>query len=177
MSVIVKSTECIEDVSVYGLQDWLRRPTQVELEFVPLPLAFFNMNPFNALRRAGIREYEPLMKLSECVVTGLQHHVFAPSVLLVPDLVALGMYAREVSEWKRPQAMDPDWLRILSDLPENNPTDVDCDFMSNVERGMLGSGYGYCNMPHDGDAVIEWFTVALSDGCFVLGMGWNWYNK
>ena len=171
------------DVEIYGKHseylgafDW----DDIEKkEMNPMPLAGmygFGLNPWKALVHAGIdaEDVKKLKNWSTCYCPGTEreYNAIVPVSILTNDAK---VYTSKVKLPFSDMFEDGNWNRSMTWNRERNERPV--EFLSGVERAILGSGYMEFILPCDGSNGYEFFTVSLENGDKIIFVGWVWYNK
>jgi hypothetical protein len=113
--------------------------------------------------------------LYECpFMQGNRYYWFLPTVWFPLDYkngMDRACAAGLVESWRKDMLYDQDWMtRVVSNSHE--------PFVINaIERSMLGHGFdSYCS-PDDGMGSLTPAVMKLSNGEFIGGQVWVWYNK
>lgn len=106
----------------------------------------------------------------ECPWTGNMHHWFFPLVILCADIdywlsVAEPSFGAEF-------ARDNDWHRDFI-IDEDDKSLV----LSKPAKTIVGHGYTPHTYPSDGSGQLQDAQVLLSNGDFLAGKVWVWFNK
>jgi hypothetical protein len=84
-------------------------------------------------------------------------------------------YKQFLPYWWRKSDTDYDWFS--TERYENRWSSFSAGGLNNVRRGLMGTGYTDFTCPSDGTAAIEDAYIKMENGDFLLGVGWEWYNK
>jgi len=127
-----------------------------------------SQNPWSSLKRLGI-DTESLKKAFKyhCPYTGNIYYHFIPAAILVKSVEPYRKYPYDEIDWD--WAFDLEWNRERT--KEGHPE------LNNVGESMLGHGYTEGTLPSDGSGSFIKVLIELSNGDYLFGYCWEWYNK
>ncbi len=134
-----------------------------------LPMFFWSMNPWTAMKRAGIVPEDQSLHRYQDVCPYLDQEYFhiVPRAIVTTDATRYNL--DNVHSYYRSMAEDGDWNRRMMYKPDEKP--------STIERAMMGSGYRDCAMNFDGHGSIHRAALWLENGDHIPSYVWVWYNK
>ena len=155
----------------------IARPNEAYMRTAhPLSLSFWSYRPSKALVDMGfstptVRKIVRGGLINEDPFSGWKALHFVPSLVLTHSIE---IYDLEKAQPWRNMVEDADYMRRLV-----YPHFFDDGHLepSNIERGMMGSGYTVGTLPIDGHPEIAPAYMDLSNGDTLVGFQWVWYNK
>lgn len=133
-------------------------------KIAPLITAF-SYDPWKTLEIYGIKEIQNLKDLFkyECPWTKNTFYWFVPFGIIVYG--STDVYKNQ--KYNHDFCFDLKWHERMYKFEE--PT--------NLEIAMLGHGYTFGTLPYDGSGSYNMVKIKLSNGDFIAGRVWIWYNK
>jgi hypothetical protein len=130
----------------------------------------FSVNPWVSINRMGI-DVENLKNVFKyiCPYTGNIYYHFLPLAIILSD-------NSDVNFYRIPPYNTPDW-DFFFDLSWNKCKIYGDYEMSSIAESMLGHGYTDYTLPSDGSGKFIKVLIELSNGDFLFGYCWEWYNK
>jgi len=138
-------------------------------KMVPL-LNFYYTMPWETMKGFGIEGTKELKEESiyQCPWTDNKFHWFVPYALIIhgsPDVYKpkeIPPYLKHFYDY----SLDIEWHSAVSIFED-----------SGIETSLYGHGYTSGTLPSDGSGRIWKAKIKLSNGDFIAGHLWVWYNK
>ena len=142
--------------------------------FIPIP--WINRHSWNALKILGI-DAERFQKVItyECPWTQNQFWWYLPMYLFTDELEMWldRCDPYRVTSWTRDIILDVEHMQHHYSFH-----DTENSFETgNVDEALLGHGYTEGTMPNDGHGSLYDATLTLSNGDYIGGKVWVWFNK
>lgn len=144
---------------------WLSPMRKLPTPRLPLLLA---PNPWESLILMGV-DARDLCVRYECGVTGLEFWAVVP----------IGIYTVDVRRY-RPDQIAGGFYDYYYDLEwhkQMNPDVFGENYLPDISRVMLGTGYTSFCRPSDGSKELTSFLAQLDNGDHLHVKTWMWYNK
>jgi len=171
------------DIDVYGVSKWLAPFDRNLFEKSKLfSISHFESNGWRALRAAGIENTQQIEENCryECPYSRLRFWSLVPIVIMVrsfkpylPDHVVNDETGITRRIWTNSNAVR-EWYKMFNDDKEYLPSPLRPD---KIDLSMLGNGYTFGMMAHDGSSHLIDVCLHLDNGDQILCHSWEWCNK
>lgn len=183
----------IGDVDIYGKHHEYMEAINWDLfrTMNPMPIiGFFSANPWISLQKAGI-DHNDVEKLKDwsknhCLCSDMDYYAIVPIAILTSDATRYTGEKSNRNTWGYDILNDAEWNRYQGwGFSNEGEDDLDTirsrrhpdQHLGSVVRAMLGSGYNYSILPHDGGHNFIITAIPLDNNDKVIIIGWEWYNK